>query len=90
MGSIVLSMITITGANAQTDQERINENVVSCIQDWTKYNFVEETPGQIRRYCVIDAYASVFIDHCMALDTSWLKLGTHARCVALAKKQLGY
>ncbi len=75
-------------ASAQVDQQEVAGRYDACLKA-AQYAGMEITAEQ-NNYCLQNAIVSVFVDRCMALDTSWLKLGRHAYCVDLAKKQFGY
>lgn len=89
-----LTVIMVTGASAETAQERFEHSFLSCLEIKLKYDFSGETPEQIHSDCVVQAYEEVFIgpfiDDCVAHGTRWLNWGRRAECVELAKKQFGY
>ena len=88
LGGAWVAMVA-SNANAQMDQEQIFDKASSCIESSMKYNFLGISPEQIRSNCTRSAFMESFVDYCMALDTSWLKLGRHGYCVDQARKQFG-
>ncbi len=82
----LLSILT-TAATAQMYQDQIIYRIASCLDVSSKYNLLNETLEQMQARCSYEAYRDVFIDVCMAADTSWLKWGRRAYCVDLFKKQ---
>ena len=86
-------------ASAQTqllDEHDIYNRYVSCLQSQSSgiYNSHEDGPkasaDELRQNCWTDANVSVFIDNCVALDSSWLQWGRHGKCAEEAKKRFNY
>jgi hypothetical protein len=63
-------------ANAQTDQQKINDRYIICVNATTFGQDGAKEREEWSEYCLKTAIFDVFMDNCEALHTSWLQWGT--------------